>query len=59
MKSMEASVSVASSKASRSLIGGKKGRSCQRTYTTGQELIVWGVVYVRGRWDQIEGRMAN
>ena len=31
MKSKEASSSVASSSASRSRLGGKKGRSCQRT----------------------------
>ena len=30
MKSMEASESVANSKASKSRLGGKKGRSCQR-----------------------------
>ena len=30
MKSMEDSSSVANSKASRSLLGGKKGRLCQR-----------------------------
>ena len=30
MKSTEASSSVASSRASRSWLGGKKGRSCQR-----------------------------
>ena len=30
MKSMEVSSSVASSKASRSRLGGKKGRLCQR-----------------------------
>ena len=31
MKSREASSSVASSKASKSRLGGKKGKSCQRT----------------------------
>ena len=30
MKSKEASLSVASSKASKSQLGGKKGKSCQR-----------------------------
>ena len=44
MKSMEDSTSVANSKASKSRLGGKKGRLCQRTYITGQELIVQGVV---------------
>ena len=44
MKSKESSLSVANSRASKSRRGGKKGRSCQSTYMTGQELIVWGVV---------------
>ena len=31
MKSREATASVGNSRASKSLMGGKKGRSCQRT----------------------------
>ena len=44
MKSNWSSPSVGSSRASRLRFGGKKGRSHQRTYTTGQELKVQGVV---------------
>ena len=44
MKSMESSSSVANSRASKSRRGGKKGRSCQRMWMTGQELMVCGVV---------------
>ena len=44
MKSREDSVSVANSRASKSRRGGKKGRSCQSTYMTGQESMVCGVV---------------
>ena len=44
MKSSWSSPSVESLRASKSQLGGKKGRSHQRTYMIGQELNAQGVV---------------